>query len=216
MISDQVRYESVKRLNKTHADVKKVIRDFKEDSGEKIFENLHSSTVKKALGSIGIYNNVSRSVESIVDEVVPNATLNGLNSLKTHDNYSFNHSIDVTIISVMIGKKTSLNVRQLMELATGCLLHDIGKVFIPQSLLNKSGKLTEEEFDLMKEHTTMGYELLKDSLPIMPTHIAYQHHERQDVSGYPRGFEWLQHHQSAGHVQPDNHIWRNFCCSGCL
>ncbi len=189
MISDQVRYESVKRLNQTHASVKKVIRDFKGDSVGKILENLKSNTVNKALKSIGIYANVSRSVENIVDEVVPSATLNGLNSLKTHDNYSFNHSIDVTIISVLIGKKTGLNVRQLMELATGCLLHDIGKVFIPQNLLNKNSKLIGEEYELIKEHTTMGYELLKDSLPIMPTHIAYQHHERQNGSGYPLGLK---------------------------
>ena len=87
----------------------------------------------------------------------------------------------------MIGRKLQLNVRQLHELATGCLLHDIGKVFIPQHLLQKSGKLTDEEYELIKEHATMGYELLKESLPIMPTYVAYQHHERQGGSGYPRG-----------------------------
>ncbi len=187
MISDNTRIETTKRLNVTNNYVKKAIRDFKDQSADKIIDNLRSKTVRKAIGSIGIHSHVSRAVDDIIEDVISSAELNGLNSLKTHDNYSFNHSIDVTIFSLMIGRKLQLNVRQLHELATGCLLHDIGKVFIPKHILQKSSKLTDEEYELIKEHASMGYELLKESLPIMPTHVAYQHHERQDGSGYPRG-----------------------------
>jgi len=187
MISDSTRGAAVKHLSNSYKKIEKIIHEFKDASAEKIIENLRSKTIKRAFESSGIYGSTVRAIENILEDVIPCAALNGLNSLKTHSNYTYNHSIDVAIISIMIGKKLQLNIRQLEELAVGCLLHDIGKVFIPNEILNKAGKLTKGEFELVKEHPILGYELLRESIPIMPTHIVYQHHERQDGSGYPRG-----------------------------
>ena len=187
MISNKTRSMATKHLNYTYREVENIIRDFKNESIEKITANLQSKAVKKAFSSTGIYNITVKVVNKIIDDVVSCAALNGLNSLKTHDNYTFNHSIEVTIVSVMIGKKLKLNARQLRDMAIGCLLHDVGKVFIPTHILNKPDKLTYHEFALVKEHPTLGYEMLRDYIPIMPTQITYQHHERQDGSGYPRG-----------------------------
>lgn len=187
MISDGTRHNAVRHLKGSYQQIGKIIRGFRSESVEKILKNLKSKESKREFGASGIYNNTVRVVEDIIEEVVSCAALNGFSSLKTHDNYTYNHSIDVTIISLMIGKKAGLNVRRLQELAIGCLLHDVGKVFIPRGILNKPGKLTQEEFELIISHPELGYELLRESVPIMPTQVAYQHHERQDGSGYPRG-----------------------------
>lgn len=187
MISNKTRSMATKHLNYTYSEIKNITRDFKNESIEKITTNLRSKATKKAFSSTGIYNVTVKVVNKIIDDVVSCAALNGLTSLKTHDNYTFNHSIEVTIVSVMLGKKLKLNARQLRDMATGCLLHDVGKVFMPAHILNKPAELTSHEFELVKEHPKLGYEMLRDYIPIMPTQIAYQHHERQDGSGYPRG-----------------------------
>ncbi|KPK88542.1 hypothetical protein AMJ80_10930 [bacterium SM23_31] len=187
MISNRTRSMATKHLNYTYREIENIIRNFKNESIEKITTNLRSKSVKKAFNNTDIHHITVKVVDNIIDDVVSCAVLTGLNPLKTHDNYTFNHSIEVAIVSIMIGKKLKLNARQLRELATGCLLHDVGKVFIPAHILNKPDKLSFYEFELVKEHPVLGYEMLRDYIPIMPTQIAYQHHERQDGSGYPRG-----------------------------
>jgi HD-GYP domain-containing protein (c-di-GMP phosphodiesterase class II) len=74
------------------------------------------------------------------------------------------------------------------DLGEGAILHDIGKLFIPDEILNKNGPLTDEEFELVRRHTNDGFEVLrrKRSISLFSAHVAYQHHERLDGSGYPR------------------------------
>lgn len=187
MLSDQTRHAASRHLNVAFKQLDKIVHDFKNESSEKIIKNLRSKETKRAFGASGVYSNTVRVVENFIEEVVSSAALNGFNSLKTHDNYTYNHSIDVTINAIMIGRKVGLNVKQLQELAVGCLLHDVGKVFISPALLNKDSQLTEEEFEIIKEHPTLGYELIRESVPILQSNVAFQHHERQDGSGYPRG-----------------------------
>jgi HD-GYP domain-containing protein (c-di-GMP phosphodiesterase class II) len=121
--------------------------------------------------------------------VLDSATLSGMTALKTHDNYTFCHSVDVTITAIMLGKKLYFDRPALRQLALGCLLHDTGKMFIEPAILNKPGKLTPAEFELIKKHPTLGYQLLRSiqKNEFLANHVAYQHHERQDGSGYPRG-----------------------------
>ncbi|MFC1513437.1 HD-GYP domain-containing protein [candidate division KSB1 bacterium] len=187
MLSDATRGTTVRHLKNAYKKVDDIIHKFKNESIDKIKKSLQAKEVRRAVASSGIHAGTSRVVDNILDEVVTSAALNGLNSLKTHDNYTFNHSIDVTVVAIMLGRKLQFNGRQLQELAVGSLLHDIGKVFIPKNILNKPDKLTADEYVLVKEHATLGYELLKESIPILQSHIAFQHHERQDGSGYPRG-----------------------------
>jgi len=118
-----------------------------------------------------------------------------LNSIKTFDNYTFQHSVDVSIVAIMMAKKYGLPEKRLRELGIGCLLHDMGKVLIPVDVVNKPGKLTEQEFAIMKSHPLIGYELTKgvSSIGLLPPHVALQHHEKQDGSGYPRGLTGNNH-----------------------
>ena len=100
------------------------------------------------------------------------------------------HSLNVALISRMIGRWLRMDRHDLDVLTVAGLLHDIGKLMIPEEVLNKEGKLTDEEFAMIKSHPRKGYDLLKN-LSLDP-HIkksALMHHERSDGSGYPSGLE---------------------------
>jgi len=127
--------------------------------------------------------------EHIVDSLLAGEVMIGLNSLKTYDNYTFMHSIDVTVVSILIGRHIGLPPKRLRELGIGCLLHDLGKTFIPREILNKPEKLTAEEFERVKMHPHIGFEMVRgvEAIGILPPHVVFQHHEKQDGSGYPRG-----------------------------
>ena len=130
-----------------------------------------------------------RDVERIMNEILETNTVASLESLRTHSDYTFEHSVEVAIIAILLGRHLGLPVPQIRELAIGALLHDIGKISIDQAILNKPGKLTVQELTLIREHPNVGFELVR-RLPlssILPAHVAYQHHERQDGGGYPRG-----------------------------
>ena len=129
-------------------------------------------------------------VDAIVDEILQAETVGGVTSLKSHDNYSFEHPLEVTVVGVMLGRRLGLSSDELRELALGCVLHDIGKLFVPAEILNKPGRLTEQEREVVCQHPQIGYELVKSLVPdpsVIARHVVWQHHERQDGTGYPRG-----------------------------
>ena len=128
-------------------------------------------------------------VEDLITEILEGDTVAGLESLKTHNEYTFQHSVDVAVVGVLLGRHLAMPWNRLRELALGCLLHDIGKTYIDVAILDKPGKLSEEEFAAVREHPLMGFELVR-RMPVrslLPAHVAYQHHERQRGAGYPRG-----------------------------
>lgn len=111
--------------------------------------------------------------------------------VKAKDDYTFEHNIGVGIIATLIGSWMNLSEEDLATLSMAATLHDIGKAKVPAALLNKPGKLTDEEFEIIKKHTVYGYELLKDTAGISPrvALVALQHHEREDGRGYPHGLK---------------------------
>lgn len=112
-----------------------------------------------------------------------------LNSIRTKSGYNYQHALDVAITAIILANKLKYTQREIEELALGCLLMDLGMVVFPPSLLNKQGQWTEEELNLYREHPALGYAILRqnDRIGITTAHVAYQHHERQDGKGYPRG-----------------------------
>jgi HD-GYP domain-containing protein (c-di-GMP phosphodiesterase class II) len=115
--------------------------------------------------------------------------VNHLSQLRAYNEYTFLHSLNVAIISGLIGREIGYTGAALKDLILAGLLHDIGKIRIPPEIINKPGKLTVDEMDVVKKHSLHGYELLNEL-----EHIAYetkmgilQHHERLDGSGYPFG-----------------------------
>jgi putative nucleotidyltransferase with HDIG domain len=126
-------------------------------------------------------------VEHLLGEALEAHILQGVASLKSHDNYTFEHSVDVAVYGVMLGRKLALDHEYLKDLALGCLLHDIGKMYVDQQVLNKPGKLSAGEFKQVMRHTVLGFQLLRQ-MPISsprPAHVALQHHEHQNGDGYP-------------------------------
>lgn len=128
---------------------------------------------------------------SLVEEILDAPTAGNLASLKSHSSYTFQHSVDVAVVGVLLGVRVGLPLAELRELAIGALLHDVGKRFIDQTILDHPGALSPEQRAIVEEHPLMGFELVR-RLPlasILPAHVALQHHERQDGTGYPRGLE---------------------------
>jgi len=112
-----------------------------------------------------------------------------LTALQEKDDYTHKHSIAVAVFSSLIGEWLRCEKDELELLSSAALLHDVGKAQLPAELLTKSGKLSPEEFELVKKHTVLGYEFIRRVPGLSETHAipALQHHERMDGSGYPHG-----------------------------
>ncbi len=134
-------------------------------------------------------SSVKRAVSEIIDDLIHNRDMMlNLSDISAYDDYTFNHSVNVTVISIMIGMCLFYSLDMLRDLGLGVLLHDLGKVQIPPEILMKPSKLTEQEYEIVKKHTWNGFELIRSNpeIKITSAHVALQHHERYDGSGYPR------------------------------
>lgn len=128
--------------------------------------------------------------DKMIEQLACQEVLTGLNSLKAHDTYTFQHSIDVAIVGTVLARKIGWDKQRVRSFGIGCLLHDVGKVFIDPAILNKPGKLTREENETLRAHPLLGYQAIKSTCPVLGLlvpQVALQHHERQDGTGYPRG-----------------------------
>ncbi|MBC8016327.1 MAG: HD-GYP domain-containing protein [Sporomusaceae bacterium] len=116
-----------------------------------------------------------------------NSVISFLHLINSKDDYTFRHSLNVAVIAGVVGKWLLFDDVQLRDLVLAGLLHDIGKTRIPLRILNKPGKLTPKEMDIMKQHSRLGYELIVQEKEISTAvkKATLQHHERLDGSGYP-------------------------------
>jgi putative nucleotidyltransferase with HDIG domain len=129
-------------------------------------------------------------VEGLADAVTENRTaLVALTAMRTYDNYTFTHMVNVSILTMGQARALGIEGRLLREFGLSALMHDIGKVRTPKEILNKPGKLTEDEFIIMKRHTVDGAEILRRTpeMPILAPVVAFEHHLRRDGTGYPVG-----------------------------
>ena len=139
----------------------------------------------------GALHSLEQGVEQLIEEILDSGAGQSLESLKSHNSYTFEHSVDVAVTATLLGHLAGLQRRELTMLALGGLLHDLGKTFIDLAILDKAGPLNLEERAEIGRHPRMGFELVK-RMPvrsILPAHIALQHHERQDGTGYPNGLQ---------------------------
>lgn len=131
-------------------------------------------------------------VRSILSDLKNNQeAISMLSDVVVHDSYIFKHSLNVTIYSLALGMELNLKEKNLEEIGIGAMLHDVGKMMIPLKVLKKPGRLTDMEFEHIKMHAEHGFELLRNTatIPLTAAHCAFQHHERLDGSGYPRGIK---------------------------
>lgn len=138
------------------------------------------------------------SVSSLFDYLQRNPTGNILlDKLDAFDNYLMSHSTNVCYLSLMLGMrierylieercfKTARDAKDLQLLGLGMILHDVGKMQIPPQILNKPGKLTPAELEVIRTHPTLGYEMLKHAVPAVASQVVLNHHQRWDGKGYP-------------------------------
>jgi putative nucleotidyltransferase with HDIG domain len=122
-----------------------------------------------------------------------------LMDVQSADQYTFQHSLNVTIYTLALAMAQNYTEKQLIEIGLGAILHDVGKMTVPNEILSKQGKLTDAEFAIIQKHTTDGFESLRKihDIPLLCAHCAFQHHERLDGSGYPRGLAKDEIHEYA-------------------
>ena len=145
-------------------------------------------------------NQINKFIEELTWEILNNQeVLTSLIDIKSYDSYTFDHSVNVAALSLLIGKLLNYNKAQLIKLGVGAILHDIGKITIPKDILNKTTKLNNSEFKAIKEHPNLGYNSMKNHYKISPLSriVILSHHEKVDGSGYPKGLVGDEIHEFA-------------------
>ena len=135
----------------------------------------------------------------LLDIIEQQKNLVQLTDIRLHDTYTFAHSVNVAILSALLGVLQKLPKEDLLKLTLGGLLHDLGKITVPHEILTKPGHLSDDEWSLMQGHPDAGRQRLKKMFPndILLSTIALQHHEHIDGSGYPNHLQGEQIHRYA-------------------
>ncbi|PLW70782.1 HD-GYP domain-containing protein [Pseudohalioglobus lutimaris] len=177
-----VTYEDVFTFEGEVGSAEKVFKDY-----ENVIGNIYKSVETSGnLDMVAVSKTVTRVVGSIVRN--PDACML-LSAISKKDSYSYSHALSSSVLAAALGRQIGLPVHDLKTLATGALLCDIGKLEIPSTILNKSAPLTEQEWQLVKDHVSLGMKILEDTTGVSPEvkAIVANHHERYDGRGYPAG-----------------------------
>jgi putative nucleotidyltransferase with HDIG domain len=173
--------EEIKVAKKVRNEAELLVREF-----------LRDARLGKGIDAEKVTGTVGRMVDSVFRN---QDALTSLARLKSFDDYTFAHCVNVCILSLALGRQMELDRADLEDLGTGAILHDIGKMLVPDKVLNKPGKLTDEEFAIMKSHAELGGEMLSGAkINSTAMLVASQHHERYDGSGYHKGLAKRQIH----------------------
>lgn len=173
-----------KKLGKFEKEISRAGKTY--ENAEMVVSNF-MSTVENGggLDSVPARNAVSECVDSILHS--PDAMV-WLSQLRNKDEFTAQHSLNVCILSIVLGRHINLSVADLNRVGLCGMMHDVGKLLIPPEILHKSSPLDEEETRTMKTHTRLGYNLLRDSdnMSSSVATVALTHHEQLDGKGYPR------------------------------
>lgn len=165
----------------------------------KVARRVHGRTksfIDKCLNDVRLGRSVdTRVAREVVSEMADSITRSPaammlLSHMKSRDEYTSVHSMNVCIMSLSFGRCLGLPREELEILGLGALLHDVGKMKIPLEILNKPGRLTEEEFKIVKTHPVEGFKLITQQdarVPQAALDIIMSHHERRNGNGYPQG-----------------------------
>ncbi len=179
--------QSTSEVNRTtyHEEIKKA-HTVKEQAREHMGKVLANAATGEKLDLEGIAPMVDNMVESITRN--ENALISLLR-VKKVDEYTFMHSMSVGALLIAFAKHVELNDEEIKNIGIGGMLHDIGKMQIPINVLNKPARLTDEEFQQIKDHVVHSHRLLEKNSDLDPLilQVAGEHHERYDGTGYPAG-----------------------------
>jgi len=187
------------KSNRIFVDRLKKIKEGEEIDVRKIIKKTYFNAVSY---SKGVMNKIKsgekvnikkakRIVETMVDQILgEEQLLLSMTAIKDYDEYTYHHSVNVSILSVALGQRIGLSKRVLTELGLAALFHDIGKIEVPHEILNKPSNFNEEEWMLIKKHPVWGVRsILKlkgfDPITVRSSIVAFEHHLHHDFSGYP-------------------------------
>lgn len=179
IIKPELRQKSISVIKETFSDIERVAAIHKFDN---CLVNDYTKKEQK------YFNSINSIAEELLDNVLSNKNvLLSLVDIKSMDNYTYAHCVNVAVISIVLGISLNLSKSNLTHLCIGALIHDIGKSFLPKNILQKPDKLTKEEFEIIKTHSQYGYNFLGNFFDLSSHSklIALQHHERFDGLGYP-------------------------------
>ena len=168
IISEEIKYKAQKEIKSLFCNM----------------ENNNDASVNMNMGKL------KTVIEDMVDQIIKNRRMMvNIVDLRTFDDYTYSHSLNVAILSVVMGAALRMDTKSLRELAIAALIHDIGKVFINKTIVNKPQKLTIQEFAEMKMHSERGYQYLRryNRLSMLIMRGVLEHHEKYNGDGYPNG-----------------------------
>jgi putative nucleotidyltransferase with HDIG domain len=156
-------------------------------------DNVHS--IKEVINDLASgktlnYEKITEMSDALIGELHNrNGIIQCLSTIRDFDVYTYCHSINVALYSMLVARWVRLSIEEIREAVLAGLLHDIGKSHTPTVILNKKGKLNDDEFDIMKKHPIYGYNLAKEAPQISKEVLKaiLMHHEREDGTGYPLG-----------------------------
>ncbi len=151
-------------------------------------ETLHAARMGKPV----LVTEVEKASEGMVESIMRNPdALVSLAQIKGYDEYTYVHSVNVSIFSTSLAHSMGYDSESLLQIGIGGILHDIGKMQVPDYILNKPGKLTNAEYGVMKKHPVYGLEMVKqrNTISELSKSVIIEHHERYDGTGYPRGLK---------------------------
>ena len=150
---------------------------------DQIFQDVRMGEIPSSDEAINVVKSMAQ-----LTMTEPHAMM-ALSMLKDYDNYTFTHSVNVSVIALAVGRACNLTEEQLKTLGLGGLLHDLGKLRVDVDIITKPGRLTDAEFDAIKEHPGFGADIIREMEDVTPEvmQIVIGHHLRHDRSGYPAG-----------------------------
>jgi HD-GYP domain-containing protein (c-di-GMP phosphodiesterase class II) len=147
------------------------------------FNELHKFS--GAFNGDALHKSALRLVEGVLNS---EAVLLNLHGVRSKSGWLAQHAMESTVTALMIAKKFELKPSEMEEIAIGTLLMDTGYLALPEDLVNRQGRISWEEYQLLRKHPEIGFQILRGNpkIPLMAAHIALQHHENQDGTGFPR------------------------------
>lgn len=148
---------------------------------DQIFQDVRMGEIPSSAEAINVVKSMAQ-----LTMTEPHAMM-ALSMLKDYDNYTFTHSVNVSVLALAVGRACNLSEEQLKTLGLGGLLHDLGKLRVDVDIITKPGRLTDDEFDEIKQHPNYGAEIIREMEDVTPEvmQIVLGHHLRYDRSGYP-------------------------------
>ncbi|MGI6555010.1 MAG: HD-GYP domain-containing protein [Bacillota bacterium] len=172
VIAEDTRLQARKAIKRLHSEASRAVRS----GNEPVIDD----------------EQVSETINNIIEDLLSSDDLIvNLSDIRVADDYTFAHSVNTCVLALLTGVSLGFSKSRLHTLGLGTILHDIGKIKVPSEILNKPGNFSQEEYKEIQKHPLYGFEMLRknQSISLTAAHVAYEHHERYNGEGYPRGLK---------------------------